>query len=124
MLEDKTVEMLELLSSKIGVASEKIWEWALIQVKVDIINTFLFLIMSLSLIYPYIKISNFLEKKYKKDHDEFYETSHFLITIIGGIVLVCFLISSMVLITKLPSLILNPEYAAFQKIIKELSNFK
>ena len=47
MIENKIAEMLGQLADKLGVASAKIWEWSLLQVKVDIARDIIIILLAI-----------------------------------------------------------------------------
>ena len=118
---DKLPELLNKLGNKLGVASVKIWEWAMLDVKVQIFqDILLILIISLFFFLEY-KLLKFI---YKKELFDDYEIT----CMVGGIIGVCLsvvcIITFISCITELPSLIINPEWNAFQNIMIQLSQLK
>ena len=118
---DKLPELLNKLGNKLGVASVKIWEWAMLDVKVQIFQDVL-LIFIISLFF-------FLEYKlikivYKKELFDKYEGTCVMGSIIGICLSIAGIIALISCIMGLPSLIINPEWNAFQNIMNQLSNLK
>ena len=124
MLETKITEMLGQLSEKLGVASAKIWEWSMLQVQVEIIQTIMFFLLSIGCTFAVTKYGFWI----KKNWDEIYHKDHEGFHVINCCVIAAFVfvmnISVVVEIFDLPMLIINPEYAAFQNIIGELAKLK
>jgi len=122
MIEEKAVELMNQLAIKLGVASEKIWEWSLLNVKVEIVEKLIFNLCFMLFCFIEYKIY----QKYIKDNEEFDEDEignaigvvlAFIFTLIGGMVFIAN-------ICNLPSLIINPEWSAMQSIISQLSTLK
>jgi len=118
---DKLPELLNKLGNKLGVASVKIWEWAMLDVKVQIFQDVL-LIFIISLFF-------FLEYKlikivYKKELFDKYEGTCVMGSIIGICLSIAGIIALISCVMDLPSLIINPEWNAFQNIMNQLSNLK
>ena len=115
---DKLPDLLNKLGNKLGVASAKIWEWAMLDVKVQIFQDIaLILIISLFFFLEY-KLLKFI---YRKELFDDYEAT----CIFGGIIGVCLSVVSIITfiscVIELPSLIINPEWNAFQNIMIQLS---
>ena len=120
MLEEKVVDMLDKLAQNSGVASEKIWEWALLQVQVDIVVTLLVLFIgALLTIVSYVVIKKAIEK-----WDEMQENNADILVVLLVSITAALLIVGFIFLFKLPGLILNPEYAAFQNVVGELSKLR
>ncbi len=130
MLEQKAVEIIDKLAIKIGIASNKIWEWALLQVKVDLvislvlgfialIGTILFLIML------YKNFNKLVEKDSRFIHSEYKKlTIKGWIFIISGSILFIYNIFILPVVYYIPQYIINPEYTAFKDIINQLSQLE
>lgn len=117
MLEKQIVDMLNQLSAKLGVASDKIWEWALLQVKVDLLRD-----MALGLpLLGVVVLCGFIAYKISKDEDVKLSDDPFCASI--GLMGV-FIVLSIITLWDVPQYILNPEYAAFKNILGELSQLK
>ena len=118
---DKLPELLNKLGNKLGVASAKIWEWAMLDVKVQIFQDIaLMFIISLFFFLEY-KLLKFI---YRKELFDDYEIT----CIVGGIIGVCLsvvgIIAFISCVIELPSLFINPEWNAFQNIMIQLSQLK
>ena len=118
---DKLPELLNQLGNKLGVASAKIWEWAMLDVKVQIFQDILLIfIISLFFFLEY-KLIKFV---YKEELFDDYEVT----CIVGGIIGVCLSIAGIIslisCVMDLLSLIINPEWNAFQNIMIQLSQLK
>ena len=118
---DKLPELLNKLGNKLGVASAKIWEWAMLDVKVQIFQDILLIfIISLFFFLEY-KLIKFV---YKEELFDDYEVT----CIVGGIIGVCLSVVGIMTfiscVTELPSLIINPEWNAFQNIMIQLNQLK
>ena len=87
MLENKIAEMLGQLADKLGVASAKIWEWSLLQVKVEVVTNIIYAVLAVVLsilIYRVAKKYNeFLEgeTKREKENNPYYVDSKFDIVV-------------------------------------------
>lgn len=123
-MEKQIVDMLNKLAEKLGVASAKIWEWSLLQVKVEIIQSIILVAMTVVLIYPYCRWVVYVIKNYDEIDDNNYSIPHMLGLIIVGIALLFMSIGSAVAIYNLPQLIFNPEYSAFQNILDQLAKLR
>ena len=123
-MEKQIVDMLNKLAEKLGVASAKIWEWSLLQVKVEIIQSIILVAMTVVLIYPYCRWVVYVIKNYDEIDDNNYSIPHMLGLIIVGIALLFMSIGSAVAIYNLPQLIFNPEYSAFQTILDQLAKLR
>ena len=134
MIENKIAEMLGQLADKLGVASAKIWEWSLLQVKVEIVTDIIYAVLAVVLsilIYRVAKKYNeFLarETEKKKENNPYYVDSEFdivVVAILVGVAIV-FLLDLYAIsgLLDLPKLLINPEYAAFQNIVEQLGSLK
>ena len=104
MIEKQMVEMLNKLAEKLGVASAKIWEWSLLQVKVDIWTTILgfLLFFVLTVVFIYF-VKKGLEKKWFGDkYDE--NVLVILIFVILGVLLIT---ANIVVIKNINSFLVN-----------------
>jgi len=127
MLETKVTELLGQLADKLGVASAKIWEWSLLQVKVDIYKIFLemglllVVLVACTLLMRYI--FNMMDKNedYLDTHIGFVVSFAFVILALAGLTLT---IICTIDLFSLPQLLFNPEYAAFQNILEQLGRLK
>ena len=129
MLESKIAEMLGQLSDKLGVASSKIWEWSLLQVKVEVVTNIVIAIVAIvASILSYKIVKRYLEwRKVKKKAREWDDTDDIFPSILG-ITAIVFLVSfdlyAISGLIDLPKLLINPEYAAFENIVKQLGSLK
>jgi hypothetical protein len=123
MIETEVVEMLDKLSQQLGVASSKIWEWSILQVKVDLITDIVVILLAIGLTLLFAKYSI---RTYKNWDDICYSTQGNIIValVIFGALLFIFDIFAIISIFELPRLIINPEYSAFQNIMNQLSKLK
>ena len=127
MLESKIAEMLGQLSEKLGVASAKIWEWALLQVKVEVVTSIIQVILAIGLSFGAYRYYLWLYKnwkelnKWKNMNKQF---THIVLSIVLAGTLIIFDTISIVTLFELPKLLINPEYAAFENIVKQLGNLK
>ncbi len=124
MLEQKVMEMLDVLAGQLGVASAKIWEWSLLQVRVDIYTTILGVFVTTLIFYLYYRVMKYASKKYDENYSDGWELFRFVFGVVFGIVILVLLISTICDLYALPKLIFNPEYAAFEKILSQLGNLK
>jgi len=124
MLETKMTELLDQLAGKLGVASSKIWEWAMLQVKVDLVVNSLTVILVVIFTTIYvkclIKALNNWQEIYNNDKENLYGT---ILTVIGCCLLVLDVVALCMAIS-IPSLLINPEYAAFKNIVEQLDVLK
>ncbi len=123
MLEQQMVETIQALSEKIGVASEKLWEWALIQVQVSIYQTVGFFVLMMGLNWLFYKVTMIAYKKW----NEIYSDWEFLIVlfvVILGLLVFILNVSLLCEIYNLPQYIMNPEFKAFQIIMNELGKLR
>lgn len=118
---NKLPELLNKLGDQLGVAGAKVWGWALLNVKATIIQDIIFLLgFILFVIIEYIIIQFVIKKDLFDDCDVlciFSAVIGVILTIIGAIVFV-------IVIMELPSLIINPEWHAFQNIMSQVSKIK
>jgi len=129
MIENKIAEMLGQLADKLGVASAKIWEWSLLQVKVDIVTNIIIAIVAIvASIASYKLVKKYLEWRNGKIKDRDWDEINDILPSILGVVAVVFLVVFDMFaisgLTDLPKLIINPEYAAFQNIVEQLGSLK
>lgn len=127
MLENKVTEMLGQLADKLGVASAKIWEWSLLQVKVDIVTSVLVFMIALAVttlsLVAFKKYARWKKEKIKEDKwFECFEIDMAVVVIF--IVIFVLDIYSGMMLCELPKLLINPEYAAFENIVKQLGSLK
>lgn len=117
--------LLEKLSDQLGVASAKIWEWALLNVYVEVVTDFIVIGLTLILIFGIIIFNKWLNKNNLKCFTDYSDpTGYGVINIILGILCVIGIIISIISIFQLPSLIINPEWNAFQNIMYEVSQLR
>ena len=123
MLEQQVSEMLVKLSDALGVASEKIWEWALLQVKVEIVQGLIIIGVTIALwIAVYAVIKKAVKEEIEMDFDN--DIWPWFVFIIGGIVMSVLSVVSLVEAATMAEKIINPEYAAFKNIISQLGKLK
>jgi len=131
---DKLPDLLNKLGNKLGVASAKIWEWAMLDVKVDFWQWIMWMLLWLSLTViciACIKISNkkripIIEKKpYDRNSTE-NDNLKFLdhLRTYSLILIVFFVIFTFVCVNSVIELYINPEWYAFQNIMEQLSQLK
>lgn len=123
MLESKVAEMLGQLSDKLGVASAKIWEWSLLQVKAEIVTTVITIIAAilctmlvLWFAWKYLKNTDDMDG----DTENFFDVILFVFVILVVVLDIVAILNSF----SLPKLLINPEYAAFQNILEQLGKLK
>lgn len=114
MLEAKATELIAQLSGKLGVASNKIWEWCLLQVNVRIINTILLTVACIIGSLLVIKLARYLNKS------EEYSGVLFVATGVFGVLLAFLDIAVIYELCTLPQLIINPEFSAFQILVEQI----
>ena len=124
MLEGKVVEMLEKLAQQLGVASAKIWEWSLLQVKVEIIQNIVFFLLSVGLTFAVSKYALWIKKNWDDLYRKDLEPIHIVAVIVLGIFVTIMDIGAIMGMLDLPQLIINPEYAAFKSIVEQLGKLK
>ncbi len=124
MLETKVAEMLDKLSQQLGVASSKIWEWSMLQVKVEIFQNIIGFLLGMGLTFLVVKYAFWIKKNWKDLYNKDYEFWHLLLVVVMGVFVGIFDIYSVYGILELPQLIINPEYSAFQNIMNELGKLK
>jgi len=129
MIENKIAEMLGQLADKLGVASAKIWEWSLLQVKVEIIQNIVIAIVAVLLsIVAYKVVKNWLEWRSKKIKSREWDDASDIIPVVLGVIAIVVLsifdVFALSGLFDLPQLIMNPEYAAFQNIVEQLGSLK
>ena len=131
---DKLPDLLNKLGNKLGVASAKIWEWSMLDVKVDFWQWIMWMLLWLSLTViciACIKISNkkripIIEKKpYDRNSTE-NDNLKFLdhLRTYSLILIVFFVIFTFVCVNSVIELYINPEWYAFQNIMEQLSQLK
>jgi len=124
MLETKVAEMLGQLADKLGVASAKIWEWSLLQVKVEIIQNLIMFVLAIGLTFALVRWGFYIKRNWKELDSKNYEISHMLLIGVAVVFVAILDVNSCIGIYQLPQLIINPEYAAFQNIIEQLGQLK
>ena len=131
---DKLPDLLNKLGNKLGVASAKIWEWSMLNVKVEFWQWIMWMLLWLSLTViciACIKISNkkripIIEKKsYDRTSTE-NDNLKFLdyLRTYSLILIVFFIIFTFVCVNSIIGLYINPEWYAFQNIMEQLNNLK
>lgn len=123
MLEQKMTDLLAQLSSKLGVATEKIWEWALLQVKVEIITTIVMSAIIMLACYITYKVIRRFRGKWEGWLCD-YEPFSYLVVLVWFMLLSILVIVSIFDLCQLPQYFINPEYSAFEIIVKNLSKIK
>ena len=131
---DKLPDLLNKLGNKLGVASAKIWEWSMLDVKVDFWQWIMWMLLWLSLTViciACIKISNkkripIIEKKpYDRNSTE-NDNLKFLdyLRTYSLILIVFFVVFTFICVNSVIGLYINPEWYAFQNIMEQLSQLK
>ncbi len=127
MLEQKAVELLDKLAAEVGVASEKVWEWSLLQVQVDIYRAIGVVLFAIAASYVYYKILRHIVSQYDNVsfiHDDILSLQGIVFGMLGGVVVLTLLILAFIDLYSLPKLIINPEYAALERILTLVNNLK
>lgn len=126
MLENKVAELLGQLSDKLGVASARIWEWSLLQVKAEIVISIILAIAAILATIALAKMAKGVVGMWKKA-DKYKDGVETIFTIGFIITSICVISLDFVAFDKfinLPKLLINPEYAAFENIVKQLGSLK
>jgi len=123
MIEAKLTEMLGQLSEKLGIASAKIWEWSLLQVKVDIVTDIILLVLAVVATAGVVKYFAWAHKNWE-DINSDQEVVHFSAIAILALAVFILDIASIFALFALPKLLINPEYAAFRNIVEQLGSLK
>jgi hypothetical protein len=124
MLENQIAEMLNKLSNKLGIASEKIWEWSLLQVQVEIVQAVVLIVLTMISGYGFYRWFKYAYTNWDELYRYNKEFSHITGLSVYGIILAIMIIASCGGLYYLPQLIINPEYSAFQNILEQLAQFK
>ena len=127
MLENKIAEMLGQLADKLGVASAKIWEWSLLQVKVEVVTDIITILVAILASVVFVWITKKSVKWWGSLDDEFNEelvAASVVAFVIFSILLLALDVSALMRIWDIPELLINPEYAAFQNIVEQLGSLK
>ena len=127
MLENKIAEMLGQLADKLGVASAKIWEWSLLQVKVEVVINIITILVAILASVVFIWMTKKSVKWWRSLEDEFNEelvAASVVAFVIFSILLLVLDVSALMRIWDIPELLINPEYAAFQNIVEQLGSLK
>jgi len=126
MLETKVTELLGQLAEKLGVASAKIWEWSLLQVKVEIVTSVILTISAILATIVLAKVARGVITMWKKA-DKYKDGVETIFTIGFVIAVICVVSLDFIAFDKfiaLPELLINPEYSAFKNIVEQLSKLK
>ena len=127
MIENKIAEMLGQLADKLGVASAKIWEWSLLQVKVEVVINIITILVAILASVVFIWMTKKSVKWWRSLEDEFNEelvAASVVAFVIFSILLLVLDVSALMRIWDIPELLINPEYAAFQNIVEQLGSLK
>lgn len=126
MIETKVTELLGQLAEKLGVASAKIWEWSLLQVRVDIVSTIIMVICAVLASVAVFKAIKKVIKMWEKASysNEGLPTIFTIALICAGIAVFSLDCVAFDKLINLPKLLINPEYAAFENIVKQLGSLK
>jgi len=127
MIENKIAEMLGQLADKLGVASAKIWEWSLLQVKVEVVTDIITILVAILASVVFVWITKKSVKWWGSLDDEFNEelvAASVVAFVIFSILLLALDVSALMRIWDIPELLINPEYAAFQNIVEQLGSLK
>ena len=123
MLQEQLVENLQQLANTLGIAVNKLMEWGMLQVQVEIYQSILMIVIASLFICFTVKFLCYVLKKWNEicnnDTECFWIGGCSLISLVAIIMLVCGISG----IENLIQYIINPEYSAFKIIIEELSNF-
>lgn len=120
MLEQKAIEIIDKLAQKIGVASGKIWEWALLDVKTDIVELSIFVSLCFAATYGAYRMVKHLTND---DCFDWYDLPGIWVIVLCVSVGLLDIAGAISLI-GIPAMIINPEYAAFEKIMTMISTMK
>jgi len=126
MIETKVTELLGQLAEKLGVASAKIWEWSLLQVRVEIVTTIILTIFAILATIALAKVAKAVINMWKKA-DKYKDGVETIFTIGFIIAVACVISLDFIAFDKfiaLPQLLINPEYTAFQNIVEQLAKLK
>ena len=121
---DKLPGLLDKLGQQLGVAGAKVWEWSLLNVKVEIVKDLVWIGLTLAFIIGTIIYNKWINKNNIKCCDRDDITVYGVINLILGCISVCGFIGSIIYAFELPSLIINPEWNAFQNVMTEVSKLK
>ena len=123
MLEQKVIEMVDKLAAKLGVAASKVWEWAMLQVRVEAVKSIIAIAIALALI---VVGAILIKKMLTVWGDTFKDTDTPLCftPYIVGIVAIMAFCAAVEEIMNLVQYLINPEYSAFQNIVSQLSQLK
>jgi len=116
--------LLEKLGNQLGVAGAKVWEWSLLNVKVEIVTDLVWIGLTLAFIIGTIIYNKWITKNNFKYSTRDDITGYGVIMIILAVVCAIGFIVSIEYAFELPSLLINPEWNAFQNIITEVSKLK
>lgn len=116
MVEQQITEVLTRLAEKLGIASEKIWEWALLNAKVTLWQDVTFSIITIILTISTL----FWIKSYHKRYPEGWCTSmKDTVLLIWGAINIALVIVSIVYLFEIIQIAFNPEYFALKDILKQ-----
>ena len=129
MIENKIAEMLGQLADKLGVASAKIWEWSLLQVKVEVVTDIITILVAILASVVFVWITKKSVKWWrslgeKDDVNEELVAASVVAFVTFCILLLVLDVSAFLRIWDIPELLINPEYAAFQNIVEQLGSLK
>jgi hypothetical protein len=116
--------LLEKLGNQLGVASAKVWEWSLLNVEVEIVNKLVWIGLTLLIVVGTIIYNKWINKNDIKCSTRDDLTGYGIINLILVALCIVGVIGSLVYAFQLPSLIINPEWNAFQNIMTEVGKLK
>ena len=118
-MQEELLKRLDLLSLKLGVATEHLYAALIKQVYVNAVYAIIWLILGLVLVFKIKPVFKMLRKHgeesdyYSLAKDQFWSGSWLAISVLTVILIMVFSISSLIQV-------LNPEYQAIKEILKVL----
>lgn len=119
MLEEGIIEVIELVKN---VAPE-IWRIALLQVRTEIVQNAIFIVLMVIPIPILVKTTRYLYKRFKEELDNYprgHEERYFLGLFFMGILIITEFIVLPNLISSVVARIINPEFYAIQLLLTML----
>ncbi len=116
------VEMINLLSHKLGIPPHGIWEWAILQVRVEIYKGLLLIPLAFLTMLAQVKLIQQTQESMRTRNPD--RPLLLFLVLIWGIITAIVYIKLLQYCFMLPQYIINPEYSAFQIVVEQLSTLR
>lgn len=126
-LQNKVINILDILSAKLGVASGHLWEIMIKQSYISAISDIIFAILTIISVVLFVKFMNYCCEEIDTDgqgEESRRINNEWMINVfmLWGILNLFIMIGAIIKIFDIATKLINPEYWALQEILSKLSN--